>query len=67
MELELINLGRNKVNKKLTVKDGKGVLRELKKHIMSTEIELIDVDGKGTRYDVYVGGFRNVGQIFMKE
>jgi hypothetical protein len=67
MELELINLGRNKVNKKVTVKDGKGVLRELRQHIMSNEIELIDVDGKNNRYDVYVGGFRNVGQIFIKE
>lgn len=65
MELQLINLGRNSINKTVIVKDEKAMWRELSKHLMSKSIELSETD-EPNKYDVYVGVFRNVGQIIVK-
>ncbi len=66
MELQLINLGRNNINKTVVVKNEKAMWRELSKHLMSNGIELSPTD-EPNKYDVYVGMFRNVGQVIIKE
>ena len=66
MELQLINLGRNNINKTVTVKNEKAMWTELSKHLMSRSIELSPTD-EPNKYDVYVGGFRNVGQVIIKD
>jgi hypothetical protein len=66
MELQLINLGRNKINKTVVVKNEKGMWRELSKHLMSRSIELSETN-EPNKYDVYVGVFRNVGQIIINK
>lgn len=65
MEIQLINLGRNNINKTVVVKNEKAMWRELSKHLMSKDIELSETD-EPNKYDVYVGVFRNVGQILIK-
>jgi len=65
MELQLINLGRNKVNKTITVKNEKAMFREISSHLMSNSIELSKTETEN-EYDVLVGGFRNVGKIILK-
>ena len=42
MKVELINVGRNNVCKTITVKDEKGIFKELKNHLMSKDIELFE-------------------------
>jgi len=66
MELTMINLGRNNVNKTVVVKNEKAMWRELSKHIMSRGIELCETD-EPNKYDVFVGMFRCVGQVIIKE
>ena len=66
MELQLINLGRNNINKTVVVKNEKAMWRELSKHLMSKGIELSPTD-EPNKYDVYVGMFRKVGQVIIKE
>lgn len=66
MELQLINLGRNNINKTVVVKNEKAMWRELSKHLMSKGIELSPTN-EPNKYDVYVGMFRNVGQVIIKE
>lgn len=66
MELQMINLGRNNINKTVVVKNEKAMWRELSKHLMSKGIELSETDEQN-KYDVYVGVFRNVGQVIIKE
>ena len=66
MELQLINLGRNNINKTINVKNEKAMWRELSKHLMSKVIELSETD-EPNKYNVYVGMFRNVGQVIIKE
>ncbi len=67
MELQLIGVGRNKVNKTVTIKQASDVLKEIKKYIMSQEIDLTPVEDKINTYDIYVGTFRKVGQIVIKK
>ena len=64
MTIQLINLGRNNINKTVVVKNEKGMWRELSKHLMSRSIELSQTD-EPNKYDVYVGMFRNVGQVII--
>ncbi len=65
MELTMINLGRNNINKTVIVKDEKAMWREIRKHLMSKSIELSETD-EPNKYDVYVGTFRSVGQVIIK-
>jgi len=64
MQLELINLGRDKVCQKIEMKKltWNKIMKEVKKHLMSKSIDVVESDVSGT-YNVYVGGFREVGQI----
>jgi hypothetical protein len=65
MEIELINVGRNNVNKTLTVKNEKQMWKELHQHILSRYIELEETETPNT-YDICVG-MRTVGQIKITE
>jgi hypothetical protein len=66
MELTMINLGRNNINKTVTIKNEKAILKEISKYLMSKNIELNETD-ELNKYDVYVGVFRKVGQVIIKE
>jgi hypothetical protein len=66
MELTMINLGRNNINKTVTIKNEKAILKEISKYLMSKNIELSETD-ELNKYDVYVGVFRKVGQVIIKE
>jgi hypothetical protein len=66
MELIMINLGRNNVNKTIVVKNEEAIWKELSKHIMSRGIELFETD-EPNKYDVIVGMFRCVGQVIIKD
>jgi hypothetical protein len=65
MELTMINLGRNNINKTVTIKNEKAMWREISKYLMSKNIELSETD-EPNKYDVYVGVFRKVGQVIIK-
>jgi len=65
MKLQMINLGRNDINKTVTVKDEKAMWRELSKHLNSKSIELTEIENEPNKYNVYVGMFRNVGQVII--
>ena len=65
MELTLINVGRNNVNKTISIKNEAQVLKEVKKCLGSKQVDLTPIDDKG-RYGVYVGVFRKVGEIIVK-
>lgn len=67
MNVGLINVGRNKVCKNITVKNESGIFKELKKHLMSKDIELMESKKKKNRFDVVVGGIRTVGEIFIHD
>ncbi len=62
----MINLGRNNINKTVTIKNEKAILKEISKYLMSKNIELSETD-ELNKYDVYVGVFRKVGQVIIKE
>ncbi len=62
----MINLGRNNINKTVTIKNEKAILKEISKYLMSKNIELNETD-ELNKYDVYVGVFRKVGQVIIKE
>lgn len=64
MQLELINIGRNKVCQTIEMKKptANKIFKEVKKHLLSKEIDFIESEVKGI-YNVFVGGLRNVGQI----
>ncbi len=66
MELTMINLGRNNINKTVTIKNEKAMWKEISKYLMSKDIELSETD-EPNKCDVYVGGFRKVGQVIIKE
>ena len=61
--VELINVGRNKVNKTIHVKNWKELGIELKKHLLSSEISISHL--KDNRYAVVVGGLRVVGELVI--
>lgn len=65
MELQLINFGRNNINKTVKVKDEKAMWRQLQKNLGSKDIELSQTD-EPDKYDCYVGVFRKVGQVVFK-
>lgn len=64
MEIQLINLGRNNVNKTVTVKNENEMWREIKKHLLSKDIELTETD-EPNKYTVWAG-MRNVGELIIK-
>ena len=62
MKFKLVNVGRSKATREVDLKDPKNLLIEVRKHLMSRDIDIyFEEDGsKGT---VYVGGIRPVGTI----
>ena len=61
MKFKLIDVGRQHINKEVEVKDFSGLLLEVSKYLMSSEIEVkMKNDKEGT---VVVGGFRPVGKV----
>lgn len=63
MIVELINVGRNMVNKTIRVKTDRQIVKELKKHILSPYFEVVIDDMFVGQYNIIVGGLRVVGQI----
>lgn len=62
---ELVNIGRNNVCKTITVKDIDSVYNEVRKHLMSSDVEMVAEDDDGLKWNVFAG-FRTVGEVFMK-
>lgn len=62
MVIELINVGRRQVNKTVVVKNWNGVWRELGKHLMSKDVELVEQENEKDKYMV-VCGARTAGEI----
>ena len=62
MTAKLIEVGRGKVTKTVEVKNKAGLLQEVRRHLMSSEVELTETDDDGT-CEVIVGGFRTVGKV----
>lgn len=64
MQFKLINIGRNKVNKTITVKSEDQLIKAVKREgmLMSNDIDLFTEDD-GKTYQVIVGGFRPVGTV----
>lgn len=68
MQLELINIGRNQVCEKVTLKKPiteRKIFKAVKKHLLSKDITIMESDTK-CLYNVYAG-FRSVGQIKSEE
>lgn len=61
---KLIDIGRDKINREVEVKNESGLIKEVMKHLMSREVDLISEDD-GKSYMVLVGGWRPVGKIEM--
>ena len=62
MKVNLINIGRQVINERIEVKDYDELLLEVKKHLMSDNVE-IDLDNDTGKGDVILSGFRIVGEI----
>ncbi len=66
MIVELINVGRAKVCKKVEgLHTMQEVLHEVRKHLASDEVALVEKESTipYTDYEVVVGGFRTVGMV----
>lgn len=66
MKIELINVGRNNVNKTFEAKNDKEIFKEIKKHLMSDCIDLYKTDIPN-RWEICVGMFRTVGECIIEE
>ena len=62
MEYRCIDVGRNKFNGTIFADSEAGIIRHLRKHVLSREIDL-STDDNGKTYDVIVGMFRIVGGL----
>jgi hypothetical protein len=65
MELQLINVGRNKINKTVFAKNDKEMWRHIKSCLLSQDIELTQTETKD-KYTIWAG-MRNVGEIIIRE
>lgn len=71
--LELINIGRNnktyiKIIETDNLEGAEGIgLKEVKKWLMSSIVDLTQAGKDKTSYFVYVGGFQKVGEVKIKE
>jgi hypothetical protein len=59
----LIEIGRNKFSGIVEVANQDSLLREVRSHVMSREVDLVLTDGPSGTYTVIVGGYRPVGRI----
>jgi len=62
MKLELINVGRNKVNEIIIIKNAGQIYKAVSKYLLSKNFYFIEVEENSNVYDI-VAGFRTVGQI----
>lgn len=65
MKAQLINVGRNNVNKTIICKDIKALCREIKKHILSPNWEMCEAETPDT-YVVFAG-INPVGEVKILE
>lgn len=70
IKAKLIDVGRNKVNKTVEVKELEDLYSEVQKHLLSSDIEILcrqDEDPQslkvGSKLLIIVGAVRPVGQI----
>ena len=61
MKYKLINIGRDKVNREINIDDQNQLMKEVKKHLLSRDVELI-TDDEGESFRVYAG-VRRVGTV----
>lgn len=61
MRYRLINVGRNKVNRDVECKNQSQLQQEVKKHLMSKDVELV-TDDDGRNFTV-MAGLRDVGKV----
>ena len=57
-----IDIGRNKFNGTIKAKDERAILRQIGRHLMSRNVDLVTEDD-GQTWTVLVGGFREVGRL----
>lgn len=65
MKLELINVGRNKVNKIIVIKQIVGnnqIFKIVSEYLYSTNFYFLETEKDSNVYDI-IAGFRTVGQI----
>jgi hypothetical protein len=65
MEIQLIDVGRGKINKTVVVETKNEMWRHIDSCLLSSDIELMETDVDG-EYIITVGGYRNVGKIIIK-
>lgn len=61
MKYKLINIGRDKINREVEVEYPAQIFGEVKKHLMSHNVELI-TDDDGELFRIYAG-YRRVGTV----
>ena len=65
MKAEFINLGRNDINKTVEVKNTKALHREIQKHVISRNWDMMESETENI-YDVF-SGLRSIGQVKIIE
>ncbi len=65
IKAQLIDLGKNKINRTVEVKNVDQLHSEIAKHILSINWEMEESETEGL-YTVYAG-FRNIGQVQILE
>jgi len=63
MRAKLINLGRQNFCGEVEFKTIEGLLREIKKHLMSRVVELCPAEEGSKKASIIVGGWRRVGEV----
>ena len=63
MKIQLLNVGRQKVNKIIEVQSMEEAYQEVDYYLKSSSLELHPVENDESLWDVVVGGFRTVGQL----
>lgn len=60
---KLINIGRGKITREVAVANHLQLMTEVKRHLLSNDVELVLRDGPAGVYDVIVGLGRNCGTV----
>lgn len=69
LKAALVDVGRRKANYSFDVPASgpiRAILREVSKHLMSGDIDLIANEDE-TEFEVVVGGFRPVGKVLLEK
>jgi hypothetical protein len=67
MKIRLVNVGRGKRSYTTEVDNLDGALREARKHLLSSEVELVEQEEGSPKFDIVVGGFRKVGELWVMD